>query len=59
MNEILIKPRELPASFDARTKWPDYIHPVRDQGDCGSSWAFSTTCTLAALRCSFRGFARG
>jgi C1A family cysteine protease len=44
MNEILIKPRELPASFDARTKWPDYIHPIRDQGDCGSSWAFSTTC---------------
>lgn len=45
MNEILIKPRELPASFDARTKWPNYIHPIRDQGDCGSSWAFSTTCT--------------
>uniref|UniRef100_A0A9J2PZU5 SMB domain-containing protein n=1 Tax=Ascaris lumbricoides TaxID=6252 RepID=A0A9J2PZU5_ASCLU len=37
MNEILMKPRELPSSFDAREKWPLYIHPVRDQGDCARS----------------------
>ncbi|CAI4227619.1 unnamed protein product [Auanema sp. JU1783] len=43
MNEIEIKPRELPEEFDAREKWPEFIHPVRDQGDCGSSWALSTT----------------
>jgi C1A family cysteine protease len=43
MNEILIKPKELPPAFDAREKWPNYIHPIRDQGDCASSWAFSTT----------------
>lgn len=49
MNEIEIKPRELPAEFDARQKWPEYIHPVRDQGDCGSSWAVSTT-TISADR---------
>ncbi|XP_066999671.2 uncharacterized peptidase C1-like protein F26E4.3 [Anabrus simplex] len=34
----------LPRSFDARTKpeWRGYIHPIRDQGWCGSSWAVST-----------------
>ena len=41
-----IKPRydpsALPASFDARQKWPGQIHGVRDQGWCGASWAFST-----------------
>ncbi|MFH4974237.1 hypothetical protein AB6A40_000946 [Gnathostoma spinigerum] len=47
MNEILIKPRELPARFDAREKWPLYIHPVRDQGNCASSWSMSTTATSA------------
>ena len=31
-----------PENFDAREKWANYIHPVRDQGDCGASWAFST-----------------
>lgn len=43
MNEILIKPRELPEHFDARDKWGPLIHPVADQGDCGSSWSVSTT----------------
>lgn len=32
----------LPESFDSRQKWPNYIHSVRDQGDCAASWAFST-----------------
>uniref|UniRef100_A0A1I7X4F1 Pept_C1 domain-containing protein n=1 Tax=Heterorhabditis bacteriophora TaxID=37862 RepID=A0A1I7X4F1_HETBA len=97
MNEIVIKPRELPQEFDAREKyvfahrqplcprssyrfcppaipvitsengivsfllvhyslvilnkmlWPAHIHEVRDQGDCGSSWAVSTT-TISADR---------
>uniref|UniRef100_A0A0N5AZQ7 SMB domain-containing protein n=1 Tax=Syphacia muris TaxID=451379 RepID=A0A0N5AZQ7_9BILA len=47
MNEIVMKPRTLPNSFDARERWPEYIHPIRDQGNCGSSWAFSTTATSA------------
>ncbi|XP_039271259.2 tubulointerstitial nephritis antigen-like [Styela clava] len=34
---------ELPKEFDARLRWPSYILPPRDQGNCGSSWAFSTT----------------
>ena len=52
MNEIEIKPRELPADFDAREKWPGLIHNVRDQGECGSSWAISTA-TISADRYSF------
>lgn len=33
----------LPENFDAREKWRNLISPIRDQGDCASSWAFSTT----------------
>lgn len=45
MNEIQIKSvPDLPESFDTRVgKWAKFIHPVRDQGNCGASWAFSTT----------------
>jgi len=34
---------ELPETFDARVEWPGLIEGVLDQGNCGSSWAFSTT----------------
>jgi len=34
---------ELPEMFDARDEWPGLIEEVLDQGNCGSSWAFSTT----------------
>jgi len=34
---------ELPDMFDARVEWPGLIGGVFDQGNCGSSWAFSTT----------------
>ena len=33
----------LPATFDAREEWPGFIEAVLDQGNCASSWAFSTT----------------
>ena len=42
---------EVPTSFDARTEWPDCIHPIRDQGHCGSCWAFAATETLSDRFC--------
>ena len=37
----------LPANFDARTQWPTFIHPVRDQGQCGSCWAHAASETFS------------
>jgi len=36
-----------PAQFDARTQWPQYIHAVRDQQQCGSCWAFGASEALS------------
>lgn len=41
----------LPTSFDARVKWPSCIHPVRDQGYCGSCWAFASAAFLEDRFC--------
>lgn len=53
----------LPESFDARDKWPGLIEKVMDQGNCGSSWAFSTTGTCIQvyrvnIEFGFRGHMR-
>jgi cathepsin B len=37
----------IPAEFDARDQWPGLIHPIRDQQQCGSCWAFSASEVLS------------
>ena len=42
---------DLPDSFDARDKWGSCIHPIRDQQQCGSCWAFSASEVLSDRFC--------
>jgi len=38
---------DVPASFDARDNWPNMIHPIANQAQCGSCWAFAAAETLS------------
>ncbi|XP_058054354.1 uncharacterized peptidase C1-like protein F26E4.3 isoform X1 [Anopheles bellator] len=49
MKRLTNKGGPLPSQFDASEHWPGLINGARDQGWCGSSWAFSTT-TMASDR---------
>jgi len=33
----------VPDTFDSRDQWGAWIHPIRDQAQCGSCWAFGAT----------------
>ncbi|GKT25287.1 hypothetical protein ADUPG1_012991, partial [Aduncisulcus paluster] len=51
---LQITPRnDLPDSFDARDQWPSCpsIGRIRDQGNCGSCWAFAGSETLSDKFC--------
>jgi len=41
------RPIELPDTFDGRKVWDGFLSPIRNQGSCGSCWAFACTSTLA------------
>merc|ERR1711988_1543282 len=43
--------KDLPVNLDGRTEWPGCIHPVLNQGDCGSCWAFAATEVLSDRFC--------
>jgi len=46
-------PNDLPDNFDARTQWPNCptLKEVRDQGSCGSCWAFGAVEAMSDRIC--------
>jgi cathepsin B len=42
---------EADAEFDARTQWPDVVNYIKDQGQCGSCWAFGAVESLEDRIC--------
>lgn len=45
----------IPRSFDSRTKWPGCVGAIRNQGSCGSCWAFSSVTSLQDRFCIATG----
>eukprot|EP01060_Flectonema_neradi_P003173 TRINITY_DN12026_c1_g1_i1.p1 TRINITY_DN12026_c1_g1~~TRINITY_DN12026_c1_g1_i1.p1 ORF type:complete len:358 (+),score=99.66 TRINITY_DN12026_c1_g1_i1:47-1120(+) len=46
LNGVDTKVKDLPASVDWRKHSPSVVSPVKNQGGCGSCWAFSATETI-------------
>jgi C1A family cysteine protease len=48
-----VNDNNIPAEFDARIKWPSCssIREIRDQGSCGSCWAFAVVSALSDRIC--------
>lgn len=46
---------DLPEEFDSRTNWPNCptIQEIRDQGSCGSCWAFGAVEAMSDRVCCF------
>jgi len=50
---IVGDPKDLPKNFDPRENWPDCptIKEIRDQGGCGSCWAFGAVTAMSDRIC--------
>jgi len=48
---VVLRSEGLPDSFDARTKWGKCVHPIRNQEQCGSCWAFGAAEALSDRFC--------
>lgn len=45
--DFVMKPvQALPSDVDWRTAYPSIVSPVKDQGYCGSCWAFASTAVI-------------
>jgi len=49
----LLGAEQIPESFDPREKWPECptIREIRDQGGCGSCWAFGAVTAMSDRLC--------
>lgn len=43
----IVRNINVPDTFDGRVVWSSFLSPIKNQGRCGSCWAFATTSTLA------------
>ena len=41
----------IPNNFDSRTQWPNCVHPILNQEQCGSCWAFAASEALSDRFC--------
>mmetsp|Transcript_21489 Transcript_21489/g.55823 ORF Transcript_21489/g.55823 Transcript_21489/m.55823 type:complete len:245 (-) Transcript_21489:16-750(-) len=45
----------IPSSFDSRQQWPNCVTPIRNQGQCGSCWAFGAAESFSDRLCIASG----
>jgi len=43
--------KAVPKDFDSRKQWPNCVHRILDQGQCGSCWAFGASEALSDRFC--------